>query len=98
MEEDSKFALKVIVGAIVAIVALVLLFGSFRIISPQEQGIVLRLGSISRTLDNGLSFKFPLIEKVVKMDVSTISIPVDELGYSKDGQVVQFQATINYAL
>lgn len=89
---------KLVGHVVLGIIALVFIFGSFFIVSPQENGIVLRLGSIQGTAQNGLNFKLPLVDSVVKMDISTKAIVVDELAYSKDGQTVAFQATANYAL
>lgn len=89
---------KEIVSVIAFLVIVVLGWGSFTIISPQQKGIIVRLGSIQRNLESGLNFKLPLIEKVVKIDVSTQAIVGTELGYSKDAQTVSFEATANYAV
>jgi regulator of protease activity HflC (stomatin/prohibitin superfamily) len=81
---------------IIAIVLSVVVFGSLTIISPQQKGIVIRLGSIKKTIDSGLNLKAPIIDKVVKIDISTVAVKGTELAYSKDSQTVSFEATINY--
>lgn len=98
MSKDDKLILKRIILFIVIFVLVIVTFGSYTIISPQQKGIIVRLGSINRQVDSGLNFKLPFIEKVVKLDISTVAIKGTELGYSKDGQTVSFEATVNYAV
>ena len=53
-----------------AVVVLILLFGSFYQISPEEMGVILRFGKFVRTTDPGLHLKLPLgIEKLTKVPV-----------------------------
>ena len=47
-------------------------FQSFFKISPQEVGVVLRLGKYSRTAESGLHFKIPYIEDLYKVNVRQI--------------------------
>lgn len=97
-EQSLKGEITMFIIGLVLIVGAILVWGSFTIISPQQKGVVVRLGSIERTMDSGLNFKLPLIEKVVKIDVSTNSIKGTELAYSKDAQTVSFEATVNFAV
>lgn len=84
--------------AIAVVVVLGCLF-SFTIVSPQQQALVIRLGSINRTLDSGINVKLPWpIEKVVKIDTSIQAVKGKEMAYSKDGQTIDFEATVNYAV
>ncbi len=56
--------------AIIAVVVLILLFGSIYQISPEEIGVILRFGRYVRTTDPGLHFKLPLgIEDLTKVPV-----------------------------
>lgn len=98
MDPQEKKILKGIIYSVILFILVVIFFSSYTIISPQEKGIVVRLGSISREIDSGLNFKLPIIEKVVKIDISTVALKGTELGYSKDGQTVSFEATVNYAV
>ena len=55
---------------VIAVVVLILLFGSIYQISPEEIGAILRFGKYVRATDPGLHFKFPLgIEKLIKVPV-----------------------------
>lgn len=94
---ESSFG-KVVGGIFVGLIVVILLFSSWTIVSPQEKAIVVRLGSIKGILESGFNFKMPFIDKIVKMDISTNAIKGTELGYSKDGQTVAFEATMTYAL
>ncbi|MFQ6037302.1 MAG: FtsH protease activity modulator HflK [Candidatus Aminicenantales bacterium] len=59
--------IKLIVGGIVL---LVLVFGSFYQVSPEEMGVILRFGKFVRTSGPGLHLKMPLgIEKLIKVPV-----------------------------
>jgi membrane protease subunit HflK len=60
---------KMIVAGAVIIVGLILLWGTFYQIEPEEVGVVLRLGHHVRTTQPGLRIKAPLIERVVKVPV-----------------------------
>jgi len=55
---------------VAAVVVLILLFGSFYTIGPEEIGVILRLGEFVRTTDPGLHLKIPLgIEQLTKVPV-----------------------------
>ena len=55
---------------VIAVVVLILLFGSIYQISPEEIGAILRFGKYVRSTDPGLHLKFPLgIEKLIKVPV-----------------------------
>ncbi len=60
---------------------ILLLTLSVRIINQYERGVVLRLGKYSRTLQPGLRFVIPLIERVIKVDIRTnaLDIPQQEI-------------------
>jgi membrane protease subunit HflK len=55
---------------VAAVVVLIILFSSFYQISPEEIGVILRLGKFVRTTDPGLHLKIPFgIEKLTKVPV-----------------------------
>jgi len=65
----------------IIVVALFLGFQSFYQIQPGEQGVVLRFGKFHQTTSPGLNFLFPIIEKVIKVDVETIR--KEEFGFRR---------------
>jgi len=57
-------------GIVLAILALVVLFGSVYTVDPEEIGVVLRFGAYVREASPGLNFKLPLgVESVIKVPV-----------------------------
>ncbi len=59
-------------------------------IKPGERGVVLRLGAYSRTLNPGLNFVIPMMDKVTKVDVDNVR--KEEFGFRtvRPGQRSQF--------
>lgn len=84
-----------IVGALVLII---LFFGSFTIVSPQEMAVITRTGSLNRSVGEGFHFKLPLLEDVTKMNISEQKAEYTTQAYSKDGQVIDIAVTANYQL
>ena len=63
----------IIVWAIVALIAAVLVFSSFHVVSPGQRGVVTRFGRYSYTLSPGVGFTLPLpVDRVKKIDVENI--------------------------
>lgn len=84
--------------AVGAVVVLILLFGSFRTVKAGYTGIVTRFGKVVRTTDSGLILKWPLIEKVVKMDTRVQKEEMDTSAASKDMQDVYAKIAVNYSI
>ncbi len=93
---NIQSASKYVVWALVVIIALALIFGSFTIVGAGERGVVVRLGSIARVLDSGAHLKLPLIEHVVKMTVQTQKEQVETDAASQDLQTVKAVVAVNY--
>jgi membrane protease subunit HflK len=62
-------SMKMVLRGAIVVAALILLWGSFYQIEPEEVGVVLRFGRQVRTTEPGLRFKVPLVEGVVKVPV-----------------------------
>ena len=88
---------KKIVSAILAFFAFIMLMSSFTIVGVGKRGVIVRLGAVqNRVLDEGIHFKFPLIERAVKIDVRMQKYQVDAPSFSKDLQNVDAQIALNY--
>lgn len=102
MYEDKELTPKdyaKITGAVfVAIIALIFLFGSFRTVKAGYTGIVTRFGKVVRTTDSGLILKWPIIEKVVKMDTRVQKEEMEASAASKDMQDVNAKIAVNYSI
>lgn len=65
-----KIATGAVRGIILGVLALVIAVSSFYTIGPEEIGVVLRLGKMTRMTDPGLHMKLPfMIERVIKVPV-----------------------------
>lgn len=89
---------KLIIGGVVAFIALVLIFMSSTVVEQTERGVLTRFGVINDVLVPGFHFVNPFTENVYLIDVSVQALAVDELVYSKDSQTVAVQATVNYQI
>jgi regulator of protease activity HflC (stomatin/prohibitin superfamily) len=96
--QEPKNLKGVVIGGVVTILGLIFLLGSFTTISPGEQGIVLRLSSINRVIENGFHFKLPFVEKVVKINTQVQKEQVKATAASKDLQNVSAEVALNYNL
>jgi len=95
LEELSK---KFFIGATIFII-IALFFSSVYIIEAGERGILLTFGKPDQVAaTEGLHFKFPLAQKIIKMDVKTQKYETDASAASKDLQVVTTQIAVNYHL
>jgi membrane protease subunit HflK len=54
---------------IIGIILLIILFGAFFQIKPEELGVVTRYGKYARTVEPGLNLKIPFVERVYKVPV-----------------------------
>ena len=91
----GKYFSYVIIGVII----LVVLFGSFGTVGAGERGVLLQFGAVKdRVLDEGLYFKIPLVQKVVKMDVKIQKDEVSVSASSKDLQMVTSKIALNHHL
>lgn len=97
---EKELKKKVILGITIGIVSLliiILFFGSFRTIKSGEVGIRVRFGKvISTQMDEGINFKIPLIEKIVKMNIRVQKVEVGASSASKDLQDVKMNIAVNY--
>lgn len=68
--EWPKIPPKVVKGVLLGLAALVLLWGSFYQVRPEEMGVILRFGKFVRTSEPGLHLKLPLgIERLTRVPV-----------------------------
>ncbi|OLD57384.1 MAG: hypothetical protein AUI54_02990 [Acidobacteria bacterium 13_1_40CM_2_56_5] len=89
---------KLAFSAVVVIVALIIVFGSFIIVPAGTRGVVLTWGAFNGEIfDPGLHFKMPIAQNVVLMNVQTAKIEVEKSeSYSHDLQVVDIHSVVNY--
>jgi regulator of protease activity HflC (stomatin/prohibitin superfamily) len=88
---------RVIVTIALSFLASVLVFSSFTLVPAGARGVLLSFGATQeRILGEGLNFKIPFVQRVVKIDVKTQKNEVDAGAASKDLQNVTARLALNY--
>lgn len=87
---------KAVAGGVLSVVVLVLLVMSAVVIEQTERGVVTRFGAVVGVKDPGFHFVNPFTTTIHKTDVSVQALPLTELAYSRDGQIVTVNYIINY--
>ena len=87
----------VILLAIVALAILVIAAKGLRIVRPFEQGLIENLGKYRTTVDPGLRFVIPFIQRMLKVDMreQVVDVPPQEV-ITKDNVAVTVDAVIYY--
>lgn len=98
MRNNLNFSAVSAVCALVGLLILITLFSGFTIVETGERGVVLTMGRYSRTMDEGLNFKTPFIDHVVKMNVRDVNYPVETEVSSKDMQTIKIKASLIFSL
>ena len=94
--EFRKAKKRIIIGVIVFIL-FIMFIGSFKTIKSGQVGIRVRFGKVVQTqLDEGVNFKLPFIEKIVKMNIQVQKVEIESASASKDLQDVNTTIAVNY--
>lgn len=82
------------------IIILIILFGSIRTVRTGYVGVKTRFGKVQdETIQEGLNFKLPFIEKVEKIDCRTQKIEYEMEASSKDLQKINnIKVAVNYSV
>ena len=83
---------------VLAVIIFVLLWGTFVLVPAGHRGVVLFWGSVEkRVMGEGLNFKVPLAERVIKVDVRVQPHPFREIdAASKEYQAVKLTGMMNF--
>lgn len=82
---------------ILILIGIFLFFKSVIIVNQYERGIVLTFGTYSYTLGPGLKLVFPIVQRVIKVDIriNTLDIPKQEI-ITKDNVAVSINAVVYF--
>jgi membrane protease subunit HflK len=87
-------------GWIVPVLALLVLFNSFKLIDERQRGVVLRYGAFDRIMTPGANFKWPWpIETVTVVDATKIETLEDQVRVlTKDENIVDIKFNAQYQI
>jgi regulator of protease activity HflC (stomatin/prohibitin superfamily) len=92
-----KKALPRILGLLVVVVVFFVFLNPFVVIGAGERGVVLNFGAVSPTvLDEGLHFRIPIMQKIIKLDVKVQKSQTDAEAASKDLQETFSTIALNF--
>lgn len=82
---------------ICAPLVMMLFFSSFKLITQYEQGVLFRLGKLKEPKGPGVVFKMPILDRLLKVDLRTIThdVPAQDV-ITKDNVSVRVSAVIYF--
>ena len=81
------------------IVVIYLLVASIRIVRPTEKGLVERLGKYHRFVEGGVTLLFPLIDRIIRVNVTERMTPVQRQDViTKDKVFMGVDAVVFYRI
>lgn len=84
---------------LLALILLAVFFGSWYTIDSGERGVLLTFGKANPIpRDQGLHFKIPVVQQIVKFDIRTQKVGASASAASKDLQTVKAEVAVNYHL
>ncbi len=89
---------KQFVVSMLVLIAIVVLFGSFYTVNSGQRAIVLTNGRVTSVQGDGLHFKTPLIQKVIKVDIRTLQAHAQASAGTNDLQSIHTEVSANYHL
>ncbi|GAA6204777.1 MULTISPECIES: FtsH protease activity modulator HflK [Thalassotalea] len=85
------------IGLALIVAVLVYAFSGFYTIKEAEQGIVLRFGQYSGTVEPGLRWKWTFIDRIIPVDIQTTrDLPAAGFMLTRDENVVRVEMQIQY--
>lgn len=98
MYEQKNSPVKLILVSVGVFIGLVVILMSAVTVDEQQLGVVTKFGKVEGTKEAGFHLVNPLTTNVTKMSLEVEALPIDELAYSKDSQIVGAQVVVNYRL
>lgn len=88
---------KIIIAAVVAVLALATAAGSLTVVPAGTSGVVVTMGKVSdMALDSGLHLRIPFVQSVVMMNNKIQKCEVESNSVSKDLQTVSSSVAVNF--
>ena len=88
---------KIVLFSVLGLFILITILSSFTTINSGEVGLRVRFGKIiDSNLTEGLNFKIPYIERIVKVNIKVQKVEVNTTSASKDLQDIKTTLAVNY--
>ncbi len=86
-----------ITNIVLITLVIILILASLKVINQYERGIKLRFGQYVKTLNPGLRFVIPIIERIIKVDIRilAVDIPSQEI-MTKDNVPIRINGVVFY--
>src|SRR3989339_1755108 len=97
-EYDKLKWSKVIISNVLFLFMLIILSELSFSVDAGQQALVLRFGSASRAVTEGLNLKIPFVERIIYYEMRTLKEQIGVGAASKDLQAVEAVVAINYHL
>jgi len=100
MQRKPRLTLRAFGIIVLIILAAIVIFSSYTIVSPGHRGVVINLGRVENTvLGEGFHLVIPpVMRHVVPIDVRTKKLELDVEAASSDMQIIRVTGTLNYNL
>jgi regulator of protease activity HflC (stomatin/prohibitin superfamily) len=83
--------------AILALLGITIVLGSWYTIDQRERGVILRNGRLIGVATPGLGFKLPWIDSIIKISLETQRVKFDKVNsYSRDQQPADLLISVNF--
>lgn len=94
---NSPLLSKLLITAVVVIVALMVVSGSWYTVDEKERGVILRNGKFVGEAEPGLGFKIPFLDTVKMISTQNHAEQYDKLqAYSKDQQSAELNVSVSW--
>ena len=98
-QKSNAPLITLIISAVAVLILLLTTGGSMYTVDQGERGVVLHYGEVSKVADPGLHFKWPYIDRVVRIPTRTTTGTLKDIfGYSSDQQPAQISLSVTFAI
>lgn len=89
---------KIVVSTVIALIVVSLIMSCFYVVNSGERAIVLTNGRVTEVAGDGLHFKTPVFQSIVRVDVRTQKAHAPAPAGTNDLQIVKTEVALNYHL
>ena len=98
-QKSNAPLITLIISAVAVLILLLTTGGSMYTVDQGERGVVLHYGEVSKVADPGLHFKWPYVDRVVRIPTRTTTGSLKDIfGYSSDQQPAQISLSVTFAI